>query len=100
MANLEENNNTLQATSNVETADEIEQQQPTQQLPDESSGIVIASDKSKKATKRKTSESIKNENGDDGPLADHFRRFDGKYILPTVNLYRSMLEYSHTYTLV
>ena len=79
MANLEENNNAQQATSNIETADEVEQQQTTQQLPDISSGIVITSGKSKKAAKRKTSENIKNENSDDGPLADYFGRFDGKY---------------------
>ena len=84
VANLEENNTTKQDTSNVETADEIEQE-PIQQLPvDGSSGIVITNSKSKKATTKATIENTNKENDDDGPLADHYRRFDGEisYLTP------------------
>lgn len=78
MANLEENNNTQQATSNIETADEVQQQQPTHQPVDGSNGIVITTRSGKKATTKATNDY------DDGPL-DYYARFDGEY-----NLYMIM----------
>ena len=70
MANLEENNSS-QAVSNVETADEVEQQQPTQQFVGSSSRIVNATNKSEKATTKV--------GNNDGPLADYYGRFDGEF---------------------
>ena len=69
VANLEENNSS-QVVSNVETADEAEQQQPTQQFVGGSSRVVNATNKSKKATTKV--------GNDDGPLADYYGRFDGE----------------------
>ena len=95
VANLEENNNTQQATSHVETAEEVEQQQPTQQSPDGFSGIVITSAKSKKSTAKRTNENAKNESDDDGPLGDHFVRFDGEYYQELVILIEIRVFYSN-----
>ena len=81
VANLEESNTTQQATSNIETTEEVEQQQTIQQLVDGSSGIVITNSNSKKATTKVTIENIKKENDDDGPLVDHYGRFDGEFCM-------------------
>lgn len=77
VANLEENSNTQLCTSNVETADEVEQQQQsTQHTTDGSNGIIITTTKSKKRTSKISNENIRIDNG---PLADHYARFDGKF---------------------
>ena len=88
VANLEENNTTQQATSNIETGDEVEQQQ----LVDGSSGIVITNSKSKMATTKVTIENTNKENDDDGLIADHYRRFDGEFSYHIVVFYMIVMH--------
>ena len=83
---MEENSNTQHATSNIETADEVEQQQSTQQLLDGSSGIVITT--RQKATKKRSREKVKKrEKGDDDSLLDYYGRFDGRHCLYILHVY-------------